>query len=127
MDKKPKRKPGRRRNLRKAKAVPTLNVQVVRSSDLTLEQWRKSESLISGLLTLSKTPIFKTMMDVLRNESPVNLGLPKLGVQPTDRIVHQAQVEGYHLCLNNIEAMVTKGLESQHIEATFLDPEQPAL
>jgi hypothetical protein len=82
-----------------------------------------SEGLVSGLLTMSKMPIFKTMLDVLRTESPVNLGLPKLGVQPTDRIVHQAQVEGYHLCLNNIEAMTTKGPESQTVEATFEDPE----
>ena len=116
----PKRPRGRPRKIRPA---PTINVQVVRSSDLTLEQWRKSEGLVSSLLTLSKTPIFKTMLDVLRTESPVNLGLPKLGVQPTDRIVHQAQIEGYHLCLNNIEAMITKGQESQTVEATFEDPD----
>lgn len=108
---------------RKVRPTPTINVQVVRSSDLTLEQWRQSEGLVSSLLTLSKQPIFKTMMDVLRTESPVNLGLPKLGVQPTDRIVHQAQVEGYHLCLNNIEAMITKGAESRTVEATFEDPD----
>lgn len=121
---KPKRPRGRPR---KQKPQP-VTVQVVRSSDLTLDQWRKSEALVSSLLALTKSPVFKTMMDVLRNESPVNLGLPKLGVQPTDRIVHQAQVEGYHLCLNNIEAMATPGAQSSTVEATFEDPDvQPPL
>jgi hypothetical protein len=121
----PKRPRGRPR---KQKPTSAVTVQVVRSSDLTLEQWRKSEGLVSSLLALAKTPVFKTMMDVLRNESPVNLGLPKLGVQPTDRIVHQAQVEGYHLCLNNIEAMATVGPQSTTVEATFEDPDvQPPL
>ena len=108
----------------KPKKLPRkIRIETVRSTDLTLDDWRRSPELVTALLKLSCDPTFRLLVDMLRNESPVNYHLPQLGVQPTDRIVHQSKVEGYHLVLNNIEAAQEPEITGGAIEATFENPD----
>lgn len=106
-----------------AKLPRRIRIETVRSTDLTLEVWRRSPELVDAAMKLSNDPNFRLLMDMLRNESPVNYGLPQLGVQPTDRIAHQSKVEGYHLVLNNIEAAQRLENTSAPIEAVFENPD----
>lgn len=108
-----------------AKFRSSLRIRIVTRSSrqLTLAEWQASEFLVSDAKRLLADPTMRVALDVLRNESPVNYGLPELGVQPTDRIVHQAKTEGYQLCLNNLEALGILKVESRPVEATFEAPE----
>lgn len=103
-----------------------IRIKVRPSRQLRLEEWQASEFLVSEGKRLLSDTAFQVALDVLRNESPVNYGLPDLGVQPTDRIAHQSKTEGYHLALNNIEALATFKVAQRHVEATFEPPEVEA-
>lgn len=90
----------------KRKSPPT-QIQIVRveSQTLSLAQWREHEEFVAQAHELAKTPLFRAILDVLQNEHPARLVFPKTKVSDTDRIAHQAQVEGYEICLSNIRAL----------------------
>lgn len=114
------------KNLRRwfSRAKPAPVKLVHRSAHtLTLAEWQSSESLVAEGQRLLADHGLRLALDMLRHESPVNYGLPVLGVAATDRIVHQARTDGYHLCLNNLEALGTLNLAEQPVEATFVLPE----
>ena len=90
---------------------------------LRLNQWRRSPELVNMAAKVLALQECQAMMSVLRNESPSNLSMPAFGVQPTDRMARASLVEGYHLCLNNMEALAKHVSEKAHIDATFEPPE----
>jgi len=65
-----------------------------------------------------------SMLDVLYVESPSGYQLAALGIRAEDRAALQAKTEGYHMCLDFLEAM---GMpiedDKAPIEATFEPPE----
>ncbi len=112
-----KRKPKKPRKQR-------IVIQTVRSTDLTLDEYRRSPELVNAALKVWNDPNFLLIWDVLKNESPVNQGFPVIGVQATDRVAHQSKIEGYHLALNNLEALKTLDEQSIPLEATFENPDK---
>lgn len=98
---------------------------------MRLDEWQRSENLVTAATRVLSDPTMRVMLDVLRNESPVNFALPDQGVQATDRIAYQSKTEGYHLALNNLEAFAMLKTDAPLIEATFEDETvnagQPAL
>ena len=102
---------------RRIKVVPVF------TTDITLEMWQRTPELVSEALRVSKDPAFKMMLDCMKASSPVHNGFPEMGTQLMDRAAHQAKTEGYHLALNNLEAMVTLAKVHERIEATFEDPD----
>lgn len=96
----------------------------VRSSNLTLDIWQRSQELVTEAMRLAQDRTFKLMMDCLRNSSPVNYGLPDIGTNPMDRAALQAKTEGYHMALNNIEAMSQLLQRQDTIEAVFENPDE---
>ena len=95
-------------------------VQLVAStgSDLTIKSWGEHLELVSEAHSLSQTPIFKAMMECLKNESPANYKMPK-GAQPTDLVVHLGEIDGYNMALNNLLALTIPPAESAPLTATF--------
>lgn len=93
------------------------------ASSLSLAEWQSSELLTAEGHRLLQDRSLRAALDMLRHESPVNYGLPELNVSATDRLVHQAKTEGYHLCLNNLEALGILKVADQPVEATFAPPE----
>jgi hypothetical protein len=100
-----------------------IQIRIVRSTELRLEEWRRDPALVSYAMGLFRDPRFHLLLDVLKTEAPSNYGLPSIGVTSDDRLAYASKIEGYHLALNNLESM-TRLLEgAKHIEATF-EPEQ---
>ena len=92
-------------------------------STIGLEDWQKDESLVSMAASLLADPRTAQMLSVLRAESPANYGLSTLGVTFEDRAAFQARTEGYHLCLNNFEALGKLIAVLPESEPTFEPPE----
>lgn len=92
-------------------------------STIGLEDWQKDESLVSLAADVLSDPRTAQMLSVLRAESPANYGLPPLGISVEDRAAFQARTEGYHLCLNNFEALGKLTVVPTESEPTFEAPE----
>lgn len=103
---------------RRQKPPVTRQIQVVRSTSLRLEDWRKDPTLVKAAYDLEEKNPWVTMLAVLRNESPLNYALP-LGANHEDRIAHAARAEGYQMAINNLEAMAVLHEEPQRIESEF--------
>lgn len=94
---------------------------------LTLDDWRKQEQLVLESRALARNLTYRAQMDVLRNSHPVHTVFSPVGVNPNDRIVHNAKCEGYEICLNNLEAMAKPYKQLKPLEATFADPEEQTI
>lgn len=93
-------------------------------AEMRLEDWRKQEGLVTEAMKLWRNPTFVLGICVLQTEHPRNTVLA-LGINPNDRIVQQARIEGYQMCLNNLEALAKPVKAKLQLEATFEPPEQP--
>lgn len=87
------------------------------SHNIAMKDWRESETLVSQLSALSKTPLFEAMMQTLRNESPMHYVTPNAA--PHDIIKHLGHIEGYQMALNNIEALASLVKQPEALTATF--------
>jgi len=96
-----------------------IKVQLVSSSILTLEQWRKDPSLVMAAKRLESDSTYQMALAVLQNSHPCHTLFAPMGVNPNDRIVHQAKIEGYELALNNFAALSTSFKSLKSLEATF--------
>lgn len=67
---------------------------------MTLAEWRQREELVTAAHKLANDSIFRVMVEVLLNESPVNYQNPRLSADRT-----LGHIEGYNMCLNNLAAM----------------------
>lgn len=108
-----------------AKSPPpkrTVVIEHLPSTELRLSDWQASTELVVSAQKLKRDPAFRTMLDVLRNESPANFALPITGMTADDRIAHASRIEGYNLALNNIDAMAHLNNTREPLEATF-EPE----
>ncbi len=104
--------------LQKLFGIDLVRIQNVTNSNLTIAQWQKQESLVTDMRALERNQTFKMAMDVLRNSHPKSIVL-QLGTSPNDRVVHQARIEGYEYCLNNLAALSQVPKQTKAIEATF--------
>lgn len=92
-------------------------------SELRLVDWRKNESLVSAAKTLAQQKTWKLQMDVLQTENPCHTVLA-LGMNPNDRVVQQARIEGYEMCLNNLAAFAKPLKLPERLMSTFEAPEE---
>lgn len=93
------------------------------SANLRLADWRKTEHLVTESLKLSRNATWVAQRDVLRNEHPCHLVFATTGASPNDRLAHQAKVEGYELCLNNLDAFSQPLKKSEKLVELFENPE----
>jgi len=105
-----------------------IKVQLVSSSTLSLEQWRKDSRLVASAKELERHETFRMMVAVLENSHPRYRAFvisPNVPVTTDDRAAHQAKIEGYQLCLNNLAAMSQPMSIFQTPEAKF-EPVKPS-
>jgi hypothetical protein len=93
------------------------------SSRVRLSEWRGSQTLVQSARKYLQDPEFLTMIDVLRNESPINwVAIRQMTID--DRAVMHARIEGYQLCLNNLEALGSFQKPEETLEPSFEQPEE---
>jgi len=101
-----------------------IKVQLVSSSTLTLDQWRRDTRLVASAKELARHEVFRMMAAVLENSHVRFVALPTVGASQDDRAAQQARSEGYQICLNNLEAMSKDWKTGQMPPETFR-PVQP--
>lgn len=74
-------------------------------------------------MELAQHPIYRAQRDILESQHPRRVLLP-LGTTETDRLVHQARIEGYQWALMNMDLLSQPLKPKRDIEATFEPPEQ---
>lgn len=104
----------------RVRELPSVHVRLVDINplNLTLAEWVKHSELVHEANQLSKTPLFKTMIEVLKNECPANYVMP-IGTQPTDLIRKLGETDGYNKAINNMIAMTVLTEAKQPLVATF--------
>lgn len=93
------------------------------SSRLRMSEWKSERDLVRAARKFLSDPEFLALVDVLRNESPINW----ITVRPMtieDRAVTQARIEGYQLCINNLESLGMFEKPSEKLEPTFEQPDE---
>lgn len=101
------------------KRKPKIQVEVVRSTEIRLVQWKASPELVGQARRIFALQEFRAMLDCVRTESPSNYSLPLTGVSADDRVTHALHIEGYNLCLNNLEALCKFEKEAPAFDAEF--------
>jgi hypothetical protein len=93
------------------------------SSRLRMAEWKSSKDLVTSARKFLNNPEFMTLVDVLRNESPINwITVGPMTIE--DRAVTQARIEGYQLALNNLESLGMFEVPKEEIQETFEQPEE---
>lgn len=100
-----------------------ITIVPVPSTAMRADQWTASPECVTTAQKLFATPEFRTILSILRNESPSCYGLP-MGSSHDDQIAHSYKAAGYNLCLNNLESLAVKHTTHAPLEATF-EPEPP--
>ena len=100
---------------------PTIEVIRRRSNQIRLHEWRSSPELVTKARDVLENPAMLEMIDVLNTEHPAKIGLFRVTLE--DRAIAQARIEGYQLCINNLEAMGTFVKPKVEPEATYEQPE----
>ena len=98
------------------KPVPSRSQAIMRLAD-----WMRDKELVGSSRKMMITPMFQAMLAILMDESPHNTHL--LGVDMNERALHQARIEGYNLCMNNLQSFGRLDEMGGQIEATFQPPE----
>lgn len=102
---------------------PEINVQVVPSNSLLLSQWRGNDRLVAAAMQLERDTTYQMQLQVLKNVHPMLFHFADVNVRQEDRAAHQAKIEGYQLCLNNLASFSKKAVASQVPPVTFAPPE----
>lgn len=85
---------------------------------LTLEEFRSDERLVNESKKVINNPHFQLMLQVLNNSHPAWNVLP-IGCSAETRSAMQSQIEGYTLCIGNLESMGKQMTMPEPLVATF--------
>lgn len=97
-------------------------IQTRESWKVRLHEWQQAPQMVAEAAILARNPTYRGQLDVLRVEHPCHSIFAKTGVAANDRLIHQGQIEGYELCLNNLEAFTKPFKKKTGLTATFADP-----
>lgn len=92
--------------------------------NLRLVEWRKNGALTTKAGMVLKQQTMRAMLQVLKNETPANLGFQAVGSRTEDRAALQAKIEGFHLAINMLESMDKPITNKEPLQATFEPPEE---
>ena len=93
------------------------------SSRVRLHEYRAEQTLVTAARKFLTDPEFSVIVDVLRNENPSNW-IQMNNVPIEQRAIIQAQIEGYTMCISNLESMGVFVTPKVELEATFEAPEE---
>ncbi len=94
-------------------------IRTVVANDLTVKGWREIPALVTASQSLLANPNLKAMVEVLRNDAPHNYGMASKGAQPMEYAERVGLIQGYLMCINNLEAMAKPLEKNEMPEATF--------
>lgn len=100
-----------------------LQIVRVESQKITLAQWRSQTTAVGSSIELAQNQIYRAQRDILESQHPRHVML-KMGCSETDRLVHQARIEGYQMVLIIMDSFAQPLKQKREIEATFEAPEQ---
>ncbi len=88
---------------------------------LTLPEFRSDKNLCSMASRVTGNTDFRLMLQVLYNSSPAWDVM--INAKPDERMVKQAQIEGYTMALANLESMSKhEAIIKSHVEETYEPP-----
>jgi len=91
------------------------------ASRLTLQEWRSDPNLVRAAKKILDSSDFRIMLDIVRNENPVNqVFVGKVTME--ERGIHQAYCEGYSVALNTLERLAQSSREIELGDPTWEDP-----
>lgn len=101
-------------------------VEVIRrdSLKLRLAEWRGDPKLVTEAGKVLSLEVLRSMLDVVRNENPINYVLP-FGTSSNDRAAMQCRAEGYSMAIANLEAMGQSESTPEPLTADFAPEELP--
>lgn len=105
---------------------PPVELKVITrpSTDLRLADWQATSKLVSSAQQVLAGDFARLMVCVLHNESPANWVL-NTNATIEERGTHQARIEGYLMCLANLQAMARLQSPKQELEPSFEPEETP--
>lgn len=110
--------------LHKADAASSVDFIQIDPLNLRLADWRKNGALVTKAGMVLKQQTVRAMLQVLKNETPANLGLQLIGTRTEDRAALQARIEGFHLAINMLESMDKPLVKQEPLVATFEPSEE---
>ena len=90
---------------------------------MTSIEWRKREDLQSAAAQVLENPHLKSMLDIMRNESPIQSPMPRLGSTDSDKAMAYGTEVGYQLALKRLQMFAVPFTEPQPIVSTFKPPQ----
>ena len=101
------------------KPTEQVRLKTVVANSLTVSKWREVPMLVTESQKLLSNPHMIGMLDVLRNDAPHNYGMITKGAQPMEYAERVGMIQGYLMCLNNLEALALPLEKHEMPEATF--------
>lgn len=93
---------------------------------MRLTEWQQRKSLVKAAMDLrDKNETFQMLLELLEEESPLNLPMGQQGPTGDDRSYRLGLIEGYTKCLRTMKATWTAPMKApEPIKATFRPPEE---
>lgn len=91
---------------------------------MRLTEWLASKNLVKAANKLRTDETFALLVQMLEDESPLNLPLASQGPSADDRSYRLGLIEGYNDCLRKIRASWTMRQEPKQIKATYAPAEE---
>jgi hypothetical protein len=92
---------------------------------MRLTQWQTSKSLVKAAMKLREDATFTLLLEMLEEESPLNLPLASQGPTADDRSYRLGMIEGYNKALVNMRATWTPPSPQQKpLIAKYASPEE---
>lgn len=92
---------------------------------MRLTEWQQRKSLVKAAMALKEDETFSLLLEMLEEESPLNLPLSQQGPTGDDRSYRLGLIEGYTKCLRTMRATwITPKLSIADIKATYKPSEE---
>jgi hypothetical protein len=98
---------------------PNIRIAHRDRADVTLDEWRASEALVSKARAILSQPDFRLMLDVLWNVHPGHFGFVQDDAPQHARAARQAIGQGYTVALSNLMALGVHQQNPEPLEADF--------
>lgn len=107
----------------KPKVTPERQVITSRpSSNIRMREWRANPDAVKAASLVLQDLTLQNMLDVLRTENPCHMVLMgRFSLE--ERGIMQARIEGYSMCLNNLENLGRFESPVEGLQEEFADPE----
>lgn len=101
-----------------------IKIRRQRNVVIRIDDWRRNKGLVEASRTFLLSRSGQVLLDMLQNESPMELSTPEIGVSSDDRAFRLAKIEGYQLCLRRLALSAVPDTQpDEPLVETFEPPE----